>query len=346
MHSRQCQLTGNYAVGGTKLRTAILALSITMGLTMGLAPAAPASAQAYGERTALPRGDCDRACLEGAALSYVAALNSKDTSAAPFSDDIRFTENSVEMPIGDGLWGSIRSAKPGDGMMAVDPEMGNIAWFGHAYENDHLIFLAIRLHVEKGEITEAETVVSRVSGMPLIFGSGKEPHHPAWKQALTPEQSRPRARMRAVADSYFNTVEYNDGQVFAHFTDDCSRLENGISTTAPSEDSSNSSSVATGCENQFKLGIYRINKQLRERRFPIIDVERGIVVAMNFFDHANYFDEYLLTDGRTMKTLLKWPNSLSIMEAFKIVDGKIMTIEANFDYVPYGMHSPWAEGKD
>ena len=101
--------------------------------------------------------------------------------------------------------------------------------------------------------------------------------------------------------------------------------------------------MAEGCEAQFKLGIYRINKQLRERRFPLIDVERGIVVGMNFFDHANTFDEYKLTDGRTMKTLLKWPNSLSIMEAFKIVDGQIQTIEATFDYVPYGMHSPWAE---
>ena len=104
--------------------------------------------------------------------------------------------------------------------------------------------------------------------------------------------------------------------------------------------------MAEGCEAQFKLGIYRINKQLRERRYPIIDVERGVVVAMNFFDHANTFDEYKLTDGRTMKTLLKWPNSLSIMEAFKIVDGEILTIEATFDYVPYGMHSPWAEGKE
>ncbi|HEX7069189.1 MAG TPA: hypothetical protein VF190_00215, partial [Rhodothermales bacterium] len=115
------------------------------------------------------------------------------------------------------------------------------------------------------------------------------------------------------------------------------------STTAATGNTRSSASVAEGCEAQFKLGIYRINKQLRERRYPLIDVERGIVVATTFFDHANTFDEYKLTDGRTMKTLLKWPNSLTIMEAFKIVDGEIQTIEATFDYVPYGMHSPWAE---
>jgi hypothetical protein len=307
--------------------------------------AAPAAlAQAYGESSALPPA-CERACLEKAASAYVDALRQRNPSAAPLAQDIRFTENSVEMPVGEGLWATATDVAK-DGMMASDPETGSVAWFGHAWEHGKLVFLAIRLHIDpKGKIDEAETVLARKGTMPLIFGTGKEPHNPIWTQALTPEQSRPRARLRAVADSYFNTVEYNDGQVFAHFKPDCSRLENGISTTAATANSNNSASVAEGCEAQFKLGIYRINKQLRERRFPLIDVERGIVVGMTFFDHANYFDEYKLTDGRTMKTLLKWPNALSIMEAFKIVDGKIQTIEAIFDYVPYGMHSPWAEEK-
>jgi hypothetical protein len=315
-------------------------------VALGLALAVPVSAQSYGERTALPRGDCDRQCLESLVKAYVSALASRDPSRAPFADNIRFTENSVEMPIGAGLWATVSAISPADGMIAADTETGNTAWFGHAYEHGNLIFLALRIKVDGKKITEAETVIARRTGMPLIFGTGKEPHHPAWKQALTPEQQRPRPRLRAVADSYFNTVEYNDGQVFAHFKPDCSRLENGISTTAASANAASSASVAEGCEAQFKLGIYRINKQLRERRYPIIDVERGVVVAMNFFDHANTFDEYKLTDGRTMKTLLKWPNSLSIMEAFKIVDGQIFTIEAVFDYVPYGMHSPWAQGSE
>ena len=316
----------------------------TVLMALGLALAVPVSAQSYGERSALPRGDCDRQCLESFVTAYVSALRDKDASRAPLAANIRFTENSVEMPIGEGLWATVSAVDPADGMIASDTETGNAAWFGHASEHGNLVFLTLRIRVDGGKITEAETVVARKTGMPLIFGTGKEPHHPAWKQALTSEQQRPRPRLRAVADSYFNTVEYNDGQVFAHFKPDCSRLENGISTTAASGNTASSASVAEGCEAQFKLGIYRINKQLRERRYPVIDVERGIVVGTNFFDHANTFDEYKLTDGRTMKTLLKWPNSLGIMEAFKIVDGQILTIEAVFDYVPYGMHSPWAEG--
>ena len=67
-----------------------------------------------------------------------------------------------------------------------------------------------------------------------------------------------------------------------------------------------------------------------------------MVVATGFFDHANAFDSYQTTDGKTMKTALKWPNSISLMEAFKIRDSKIYRVEAIFTYVPYFMHSPWA----
>ena len=71
-------------------------------------------------------------------------------------------------------------------------------------------------------------------------------------------------------------------------------------------------------------------------------MKRGIVVASGFFDHANTFDHYKLTDGREMKTVLKWPNSITLLEAFKIRNGKIYRIEAVFTYVPYFMHSPFA----
>ncbi len=180
--------------------------------------AVPASAQSYGETSALPRGDCERACLEGFVKSYVAALGAKDPSRAPFAEDIRFTENSVEMPIGEGLWATVSAANPEDGMIPADPVTGNVAWFGHAYEHGNLVFLAIRLHVNKDhKIDEAETVITRRTGMPTIFGDGKQPHHPAWTQPMNADPQPPRSRLRAIADSYFNTVEYNDGTVFAPF---------------------------------------------------------------------------------------------------------------------------------
>jgi hypothetical protein len=95
-----------------------------------------------------------------------------------------------------------------------------------------------------------------------------------------------------------------------------------------------------GCENQFKLGLYRINKRIRRNIF-IIDPDRGVVVARGFFDHANEFDHYKLTNGRDMRTALKWPNSITLLEAFRIRNGEIQRIEAVFTYVPYFMHNPF-----
>src|SRR5688572_6501904 len=141
---------------------------VSLHAALGMALALPVSAQSYGERTALPRGDCDRQCLESFITAYVSALRDKDPSRAPFADNIRFTENSVEMPIGEGLWATVSAVNPADGMIASDTETGNTAWFGHAYEHGKLIFLALRIRVDGGKITEAETVIARRTGMPLI----------------------------------------------------------------------------------------------------------------------------------------------------------------------------------
>jgi hypothetical protein len=175
-------------------------------------------------------------------------------------------------------------------------------------------------------------------GDPTVFE-----HDPAFTEILPVAERRPRERLVAVADSYFNTVELNDGQVFAPFHEDCGRLENGVLTTSGSgAGGGNAATIASGCEAQFKLGIYRINKRIRDRRYPLVDEARGVVVSSAFFDHANTFDRYLLTDGREMRTVLKWPNSITLLEAFKIRNGEIYRIEAVFTYVPYFMPSPFA----
>jgi hypothetical protein len=299
-------------------------------------------AQAPGERSAVPPADCNRDCLIGFVREYMRALVKKDPSQARFAKNVRFTENNVEMPLGnEGLWGTVTAVAP-TGMEAADALTGQAAWIGTAEEHGLPVYLGMRLRVQDREITEVETVVTRTTGLPLPFGDVKKlVHDPAFNEVLPPEQRRPRERLRAVADSYFNTVELNDGMVFAPFHEDCARLENGMLTTRAT--AGTSGTMAQGCEAQFRLGIYRINKRIRERRYPLIDEERGVVVSTGFFDHANTFDSYKLTDGREMKTLLKWPNSISLVEAFKIVDGKIYRIEAMFTYVPYFMPSPFYE---
>lgn len=299
-------------------------------------------AQAPGERSAIYAIDCDRECLIALTRGHMEALAKREPSRAQFATHVRFTENNVELTAGrDGLWRTI-TAVAATGLEAADPSTGQAAWIGTVEENGNPVYYGMRLKVEARKISEVETIVVRRTGLPLPFGDVKKlVHDPSFAEVMPPEQRRPRERLLAVADSYFSTVELNDGMVFAPFTDDCARIENGIVTTRAGAGSSGD--IAQGCEDQFKLGIYRINKRIRERRYPLIDEERGVVVATGFFDHANTFDTYKTTDGKERKTLLKWPNSISLVEAFKIRDGRIYRIEAVFTYVPYFMHSPFAD---
>jgi hypothetical protein len=299
-----------------------------------------AIAQAPGESSAVPPGDCDHQCLIGLVHDYVAALGHKDPSLAHFARNVRFTENDVEMPFGhEGLWATVTSVAS-HGLEAADPATGQAAWLGTAEEHGEPVYLAVRLRVHRGAIVEVETVVTRKTGLPLPFGDAATlVHDQAFSQVLPPEQRRPRERLIAVADSYFNTVELNDGMVFAPFDPDCARTENGIVTTRAGAGSAGD--IAPGCEAQLRLGLYRINERVRERRYPLVDEERGVVIATGFFDHANAFDRYRTTDGKERRTLLEWPNSITLIEAFRIRDGRIQRVEAIFTYVPYFMHSPW-----
>jgi hypothetical protein len=304
--------------------------------------ATPLAAQAPGEDSAVRIPACDRECLIGLLKAHMKALEARDPSSLPLAANVRFAENNVFIPVGEGLWNTVTGVDA-VGLETADPTTGNAAWFGSVKENGVPAIYAVRIHVADGKIDEIESVVHRKTSLPAPFGDvSKMVHDPEFNQVLPPEQRRSRERMHAIADSYFDTVEVNDGQVFAPFSEDCARLENGISTTAPPPGGGggNAAAIASGCRAQFELGLYRINKRIR-RDFFIIDEERGVAVGRGFFDHANEWDRYLLTNGREMKTALKWPNSITLLEAFRIKDAEIQRIEAVFTYVPYFKQNPF-----
>jgi hypothetical protein len=82
---------------------------------------------------------------------------------------------------------------------------------------------------------------------------------------------------------------------------------------------------------------------VRERRFLVVDVERGLVFAVEFFDYAGLLKTVRLTDGTTLAVppgMLK-PNSLMVANLLKIKDKKVRQVEAVVVPVPYGMRSGW-----
>ena len=291
--------------------------------------------------------ECDRACLYGFMDRYLDALVHKEPSKLPWAPHARFTENNVELAIGDGLWATISGL--GDYKLKfADTSTGQVGFYGVVKETLTTSGFSVRLKVEGGRISELETVILRVADMGAL-GPGENPFNkgvfvdkPILQQDVPEKLRRPRARMISLADGYFDTLQLNDGALFTEFDPACNRTENGLQTTNnPAKPLGYYS--ALGCAEQFKLGVYRYDDRLRARRFPLVDEERGLVLAMGFIDHSGRLGSYKLTDGTPLESPIRRPHSFHLMELFKIVDGKLRQIEALFIAVPYNMPSPWDE---
>ncbi len=288
--------------------------------------------------------DCDRQCLYGFVDQYLQALVAKDPSRLPWAKSVKFTENNVVLAVGDGLWGTISGLGPED-VHAADPANGQVLYMGVVAEHGVQSFFALRMKVEDHKISEVETIVDRKGMGPGPFGD------PAAIQPLpilladVPQDQRTlRAKMIALVDGYFNTLQLNDGHIFTVFDPACSRRENGVWTANdphPDPKSTYSQFGKFSCEEGFKLGNYRWDDRLRARRFPLVDEEKGLILAGGFIDHSGRLAQYTTTDGVVHESPLKSPHSFCLLELFKIQDGKIRHAEAVFITVPYNMPSPW-----
>ena len=306
---------------------------------------ARASARAQSSYAA---NDCDRQCLYSFVDQYLAALVAKDPSRLPWAQMVHFTENNVSLRVGDGLWGTI-SGNGAEDFRAADPSTGQVAYFGVIDERGTLSYFALRMKIEDRKISEVETLVDRKGYGPGPFGdpSALKPV-PVLREDVPAAERRPRARLIALADGYFNTLQLNDGQVFTEFDKDCSRRENGVwSANDPNPNADPHSLVAgygkISCEAGFKLGNYRWDDRLRDRRYPLVDEEKGLVLAGTFIDHSGRLERFTTTDGVTHESPLKSPHSFCMLEVFKITDGKIRHAEVVFITVPYYMPSPWVK---
>jgi hypothetical protein len=276
---------------------------------------------------------CDEGCLSAIGDQYRAAYASHDRARAPFAKHVRFTENAVELAFPDGSWDVVTS-EVGPPFTFTDPQTGGVGIYTAIMMREVPAFLAIRLKVEHGEITEIEHLLSTkraVSGPPTPFGDVTNLiHDPEMSRLLTAAEKRPRAELVRLADGYFSTLARNDGTLHTVFSPKCHRIENGMET------------AKAGCDVSFKLGVFRFNE--RVRREPVmVDEARGLVMFRGFIDHKGTMIDYQLTDGTQRKSPFAEPHTWSLLETFKVRDGEVGPVEADFIGSPYYTTSPWTK---
>lgn len=314
---------------------AVLVSVFAMG-SLNRANAAPAKA-----------GDCDRACLNGFVDQYTAAVAAHDPSKLPTAANVRYSENNVEMKLGEGLW----QTSDGWGSYKVyvdDPQTGQIGFLGVSNEDTHLSVFAARLKVVDKKVSEIEVIVARPDrpgpqgAGPITGGPENLKDKPLFSEDEPASERVSRDKLIALADGYFSTIQLNTGKLFTTFDPNCQRIENG-SITANNPDATNPV-AKMGCQAQLETGLLKMVTRCRDRRY-LVDEQRQMVFAATFFDHNGTLRKNTLVDGsvRTIGAPFDRPFTFVIFELFKIKDGKIRQIEAVLNTVPYYMPSPWVK---
>lgn len=284
---------------------------------------------------------CDRTCLESFINTYIDAVIAHDPAKAPLANEVNFTENGQLLKPGDGLWNTA-SGWGTYKLYIADPEAGQVGFLGTIRENGVPAIMALRLKIKNNQITEIETFIARSDSGALKLEKIGKPH-PVFLENIAAEKRMSRDSLMKTANMYFTALERNDGKGIYPFTKDCNRLENGKQTTNnPAKDGRKVDIDGMGCKEQFETGFFNFVTRIRDRRFVVVDQERGMVLTFAFFDHAGNVPEVTLINGTKIPIGVKRPWTWEIAELFKIENGLIRQIEALYQEAPYGMGSGWS----
>jgi hypothetical protein len=300
---------------------------------------------------------CDRACLEGIAEQYLDALVAKDSKKLPAAASVKYTENGQRLMLGDGFWNSV-TGRGTYKLHIADQTGGQIVTFSTMREAGNPVIIAVRLKIDANRrLTEIETLIAHSENGAKNLEALGQPRA-AFLRATSPADRVYRAELVRVANMYFSGMQLNDGKGKYPFANDCDRLENGGKTTnapvgrggvtvKPDPKMSDNYSAMWTCREQFESGLLHFVSRIRDRRYVVVDEERGLVVAFAFFDHdAGASRHFKTPDGRSVTAGPTVPWTWHIAELFKVEKGLLHEIEAILERAPYGMTSGWSSWED
>jgi hypothetical protein len=277
---------------------------------------------------------CDAACLQRHLHAYVDALVKRDPSTLPIAPKVKYTENGRPLKIREGLWEKTTAVTDYAHYLA-DANAQQALFIGVVTEGDLPAIVSLRIGLRDGAIAEVEHIVARKESHALFAPNALQQPNPLLASAISFSQRVPREQLIRSADSYFTGIERHSSKL-VQAAEDCQRVENGVQTThQPGRGSRN-------CQQSADLLTYI--KSVDNRRFPIVDVEHGVVVATVTFNipgtASNSNDAAIATDAQ-VAARLRQPRTLLLSEWFKIEGGLITHIEAVMHNLPPGADAGW-----
>jgi len=288
-------------------------------------------------------GKIDRAFLEGLLDDYLEALVAHDPARLPLSRTVKHSENTIEIPVGEGLWATA-SDNATYRLNVCDPQGGQAGFFGLMKENGFPVLISTRLKTEKGLISEIETIVARGGERPIPTENLVNPNS-VYLEALAPSERVSREEMVRISDLYFDGLVQDNGDIVP-WDDACNRLENGMQTTNNPDvqlPGSSFNPIALGCREQMNSQMFAYISEIKPRRYTVIDEERGITFGTFMFHHAGTVKSVEVPGIGEVEMIpaARRPFTVVVSELFKIKNGKISQIEAIMTSLPYRAKSGW-----
>jgi hypothetical protein len=293
---------------------------------------------------------CDEACLRGFVDRYLEAVAARDPAKAPLSPAVRFTENTRPLKIGDGFWATATAFGQYRNYF-TDASTQQAGVFAVMSEHGIPGLFTLRIKVDGGLITEAETIVVRKQTMGRFLRTDATEAKAAWSEPVADRLSR--QQLIDIVDPYFDALRTGDGNAVS-FDDNCQRIENGTQTagTKPQPPLAAITTAAAqagfsfrlnGCREGFNSGATKYIQEVDPRRYVIVDEARGLVFGFFMFRHPGTLLEYD-SPGRGKVKFIEGalnPMDVIVAELFKVRDGKITDIEAQMVSLPYRSDTGW-----
>ncbi len=245
---------------------------------------------------------CNHECLVGISDDYVAHMLAHKPAGLPVALNANIRENTAPVKLDATVWNKITAVKAHQTF--ADPTTGQVSFRGAVEYDGKLASLAVRLKVEGKKITEIETVYNP-GDRPFDATYLLEPDA-LFDSPIDPSRRSTREQMIKVVDAYFEAIGTHNPNG-ASFAKRCERFESGMRMTNNASTDTPEGGAVSCAQSLANLK----GQQTVDRRFPIVDAERGVVVGFTFIQHQE----------RTP------PQALYMAELFKIVDGQIREIE-------------------
>lgn len=294
--------------------------------------------------------DCDRACLKNMMTTYLNALVAQDPSKAPLAANVRFTEDSKDLKVGEGFWKT--ATKVGDYRQDfIDVKEQVVASHVIVEESGKPAKFTARLKVANGKITEIETLV--VHGGEGVGGGASLVVRPDMGVEPPAALKNKRDELIHAADFYPKGLTVGGfDKVDAPFAKDAFRIENGMvmagpgcgrgggaprgaapTDTAPRGGANAGGAVgARAPQDVSTCGDIKTQKIIEHpdltKSVVAVDEEQGIaLIWMNFGDTGSY--------GAG--------NALVIFEAFKVYGGQMHAVQAFMKVLPKDTKRGWGK---